>query len=127
MKNTAIIVEDEKILALGLKSILTSLGWEVLAITDNCQQAVSLSNRFLPGLIVMDIHLSTEETGIDAAEMIRTFSHCPIVFQSSCTDPEILEKAIGFPQSEFIPKTLFPEFWQVILSGFQTNVWANVA
>lgn len=127
MNHRVLIVEDEKILALGLRSLFSSLGWEVISLADNCQQAVFLANQFQPNLIVMDIHLATEETGIDAADLIRSFSDCPIVFQSSTTIPELLERAISFPNSEFIPKTLCREFWQVVLSGFQSRNWSQVA
>ena len=52
-----LIVEDENIVALDLKSILTYLGYKVVGITGYGEEAISLVRKLKPDAVVMDIGL----------------------------------------------------------------------
>jgi YesN/AraC family two-component response regulator len=54
----ALIVEDEVLIALGLKADLEALGFEISGLAPNAKQAISLAMNDKPDLVVMDIYLN---------------------------------------------------------------------
>jgi CheY-like chemotaxis protein len=75
-----LIVEDEVIIAWDLRETLERLGNEVLPIAAAAGKAVEQARAAAPDLILMDITLRGERTGIDAALEIREFSDVPIFY-----------------------------------------------
>ncbi len=75
-----LIVEDEAIIALNLKRTLETMGHQVLPIAASMETAVVNAREGNPDLILMDILLKGDGTGIDAASKIRGFSKAPIMF-----------------------------------------------
>ena len=91
-KKQILIVEDDGLLAQDLEYRLESLNYEVCAKTIFANEAISLARDLHPDLVLMDIQLSGEMDGIQAAEQIRTFP-TPIVFVTGHLDGPILERA----------------------------------
>ena len=79
-KVKVLIVEDEMIVAWDLKQTFERLGNEVLPIAAGAEQAAELTRTGAPDLILMDITLKGDKTGIDAAMEIRQFSQVPIIY-----------------------------------------------
>lgn len=111
MLSTVLIVEDETILAVALKSMLQSFGLNVIGTARTSEDAVAKTLSFHPDLIVMDINLADEKTGLDAAEEIRCFSNTPIVFQSATQEENLISRARKLEHSTLLPKTLSPLDW----------------
>lgn len=118
MISTVLIVEDETILAIALRSMLQSFGFQVVATARTCTEAISQTQACHPDLIVMDINLADDATGLDAAEEIRHFSNIPIVFQSATQEEEILQRVHTVTHSTFLPKTLSKIDWIDAISPF---------
>jgi PAS domain S-box-containing protein len=94
MKNINIlIVEDEKLIALSLKRNLTDDGINVLAIADEGNMALELIRELKPDLVLMDVMIKGDLTGVDISEKIREFSSVPIIFTSAVTTDDILTRA----------------------------------
>ncbi len=75
-----VIIEDEPLIAIDLKRLLTSLGHRVVEIARTKRQAIEAVERTRPGLVLADIQLADGSSGLDAVnEMLRTFS-MPVVF-----------------------------------------------
>ncbi len=96
MKNerqkTILLVEDEALLAIDEKLILEKYGYEVIT-ADSGEKAVkTIETTPDIDLILMDIDLGSGMDGTDAAEIILKDNDIPIVFLSSHTEPEIVEK-----------------------------------
>jgi PAS domain S-box-containing protein len=87
-----LLVEDEAIVAMAEKRSLEQYGYEV--ISAHCgERAVDLVNeRSDIDLILMDIDLGKGIDGTEAAEQILERHELPVVFLSSHTDPEVVEK-----------------------------------
>lgn len=118
MISTVLIVEDETILAIALRAMLQSFGFQVVATVRTSSEAISKTQSCKPDLIVMDINLADDATGLDAAEEIRNFSNSPIVFQSSTQEAEILQRVHSVKHSTFLPKTLSKMDWMDAISPF---------
>ncbi len=87
------IVEDEFIIALDLKDIVRSLGYNVVAVATSGYDAIEKANAYKPELVLMDIMLKSPIDGVEAAEIIRSKFDIPIVFVSSFSDEESLQRA----------------------------------
>ncbi len=79
-KFRVLIVEDEAIIALDLRRTLEELGCAPLPVAATAEQAVEAARAADPDMILMDVVLKGERSGIDAALEIRTFCEKPIVF-----------------------------------------------
>ncbi len=88
-----LIVEDETIVALDTKSTLTKLGYEVIDIVTNYDDAISSFLDKKPDIILMDIFLNNSLSGIEISKKINEISNTPIIFMSAYCDDEILSQA----------------------------------
>lgn len=93
MKKTILVVEDEAIVAMDLKNILTDLGYEVPDTVASGEEAIQKALELRPDLILMDIHLSREIDGIDAAKKIIQDLDIPVIYLTAYADEETLERA----------------------------------
>jgi two-component system, response regulator PdtaR len=87
-----LIVEDDPAAAQDLKSRLEILGYKVPASTTNGCEAISLTERLEPALVLMDILLSGPMDGIEAAEKIRA-RQVPVVYVTGFWEGAIFERA----------------------------------
>lgn len=92
-KKKVLIVEDEKIVALDLRSILAEVGYDVVGEASEGKQAVRMAEELRPDVIVMDIGLKGRMSGIEAAQRISAQSDIPIVFLTANSDERTLERA----------------------------------
>ncbi len=88
-----LIVEDEKIIALDLKRRLLDFGFEIIGIIPTGENAISVAEKEAPDLILMDIMLKGQTDGIEAAKQIRQSLDIPVVFLTSYSDQDTLERA----------------------------------
>ena len=91
-KKTILLVEDEVLLAMTGKMQLEKYGYFVRTVTtgEKAVEAVETSSDI--ELILMDINLGTGIDGTQAAELILQDHNIPVVFLSSHTEPEVVEK-----------------------------------
>lgn len=99
-----LIVEDESILALGLECSLEEFGYEVSGIETTYDRAIAHAKDNLPDLIIMDINLKGEKTGIEAAKYIWQEFKIPIVFLTSYTDDKTIKSAISSEPYGYLTK-----------------------
>ncbi len=89
-----LIVEDEFVVAAHIEACLTSLGYTVVDIADERDQAIALAQELRPDLVLMDIHLASGPmTGIEAAAEITGRFGIPIIYLTAHSDPYTLERA----------------------------------
>jgi PAS domain S-box-containing protein len=90
-----LIVEDETIVADGLRDQLQHLGHEVVGLADNGRMAVELAGRTRPDLVLMDLQLKGDLDGIQAADLIYREQNIPIVYVTADADEATLMRARG--------------------------------
>jgi len=74
------IIEDESIIALHIKSIVEDLGHSVAGIARTRSEAVALASKTLPELVLADISLADGSSGIDAVRDILGAMDVPVIF-----------------------------------------------
>ena len=82
-KMRTLIVEDEAVIRLNIKMILSKINCETIGETSNGEDAVALAKELKPDVICMDIKLHGKMNGIEAAEKISEFSETPFLFMSA--------------------------------------------
>jgi PAS domain S-box-containing protein len=90
-----LIVEDDAILAEHLADILTGYGYRVDPPLATGEEAVREAQLNPPDIILMDIRLLGEMTGIVAAQQIQKIRDIPVIYLTAFSDPELLRQAIG--------------------------------
>lgn len=89
---TILLVEDEKILAMATSRKLKGFGFGV-EVAHNGQKAVEIATKDTRiDLILMDINLDGEMDGTEAARQILAKRHVPIVFLTSHTEEEYVNR-----------------------------------
>lgn len=66
-----LIVEDEWFIAIESEAVLCEAGFDVVGIAVSAEEAVELTERHRPDLVLMDIRLRGARSGVDAAREIR--------------------------------------------------------
>lgn len=79
-KTSVLIIEDEPIIAMDIESIVTDLGHEVTSIAVTRDEAVAAAEKEKPGLILADIQLADDSSGIDAVKDILEKFAVPVIF-----------------------------------------------
>jgi CheY-like chemotaxis protein len=75
-----LIIEDETFIAEDLEHLVRSLGHRVIGVARTHSEAVALGKKQRPGLILADIQLADNSSGLDAVnELLRTFE-VPVIF-----------------------------------------------
>ncbi|WP_052370336.1 diguanylate cyclase domain-containing protein [Chromobacterium haemolyticum] len=93
MGNGLLIVEDEGVVALDLQTSLESLGYRVLGVCANADDAVRRAEADQPDLVLMDIHLDGDVPGTEAARVIRERFQIPSIFLTAYAEDDMLRNA----------------------------------
>ncbi len=80
LKTRVLIIEDEPIIAMDIEALVMDLGHEVAAVARTRAQAVALAKTHRPGLILADIQLADDSSGIDAVRDILASHSAPVIF-----------------------------------------------
>lgn len=95
---TVLIAEDEAITALDIKLNLEDLGYEVIAVVDNGQDAVDIAAEKNPDITIMDIKLKGSMTGIEASKLIMDLG-LPVIYLTANTDDRTFADALDHSAS----------------------------
>lgn len=88
-----LIVEDEFSIAMDIESRLIGMGYASCGIAMEYGEALGLAADLNPDIILMDINLKGEKTGIDSALSINRLLDIPIIFLTANSDPVTFERA----------------------------------
>ncbi|MEL7211348.1 MAG: response regulator [Pseudomonadota bacterium] len=80
VKGRIMIIEDEPIIAADLTDIVTSLGHSVTGVARTHTEAVALGDEQEPDLILADIQLADNSSGIDAVNDLLKKMDVPVIF-----------------------------------------------
>ncbi len=87
-----LVVEDEHIVAMGIRMMLKNLGYTVTGIVSSGEAAITQAESTLPDLVLMDIMLKGDLDGIEASKEIITRLGIPVIYLTACSDRKVLER-----------------------------------
>ena len=122
------IIEDEAIIALHLKSLMVSMGNDVAAIVRTESEAIAAAAQVEPELILADVNLADGSSGIDAVRHILGTMTVPVIFITAF--PEKLLTGDGHEPAYVISKPFDPDnvvatVWQALLVSRETAAMAD--
>ena len=103
MSKSILIVEDELVVANDIRLTLERAGYTVLGIARSYHSAMDMISLTPPGLVLLDIFLKGELTGIDLAAQLNK-KDIPFVYLSANCNNSVLEMAKVTQPSGFIVK-----------------------
>lgn len=75
-----LIIEDEPLIAMDLETIVRDQGHDVTGVAVTRDEAVALAMEDRPGLVLADIQLADDSSGIDAVKDILAQFSVPVIF-----------------------------------------------
>ncbi len=78
---SVMIIEDEAIIAMDIETIVAEMGHRVTGIARTQSEAVALAQSDVPDLILADIQLADNSSGIDAVnDILKELGTRPVIF-----------------------------------------------
>lgn len=75
-----LIIEDEPIIAMDIEMIVRELGHDVVGVATTHREAVDEAHKHQPGLVLADIQLADNSSGIEAVQEILADLKVPVIF-----------------------------------------------
>lgn len=102
---SVILADDHEVVRLGLSTLLDDLPWvQVVAQASNAQEAIRLTERHMPDVVIMDIRMPGG-SGIDACrEITSRLEGVQVIMLTSFGDDELILKALQAGASGYVLK-----------------------
>jgi len=121
-KTRVIVADDESLIRLDLKEMLTNLGYLVVGEAGDGVSAVNLARELKPDLVVMDIKMPNMD-GIAAAKILTEEHIAPVLLLTAFSQQDLVERAkeagvVGYIVKPFREQELIPAI-EVALERFR--------
>jgi len=104
-QQTILLVEDEALIAMDTRKTLEKYGYRVRVVYSGEEAVKSVDSAPQQiDMVLMDIDLGTGMDGAEAAQHILSSHNLPLIFISSYTDAETVEKTEGISSYGYIVK-----------------------
>ena len=91
-RTRVIIADDESIIRMDLREMLTNLGYLVIGEVGDGRSAVNLARELRPDVVIMDIKMPDMD-GIDAAKALTEERVSPVLLLTAYSQQELIERA----------------------------------
>jgi response regulator NasT len=117
-----VIADDESIIRMDLKEMLSVLGYQVVGEAGDGKQAVNMARELHPDLVIMDIKMP-EMDGISAAKILTEEKIAPVLLLTAYSQQELVAGAkeagvVGYIVKPFRQDELLPAI-EIALSRFR--------
>jgi CheY-like chemotaxis protein len=105
-----LIVEDDKIVRSGLKSLMTTEGFETF-VTEDGAEAIKLASQHIPDVVICDIAMPV----VDGYEVLKSLrsnpqtAHIPVLFLTAKITKEEEAKGLAMGANMYLKKPMWPE------------------
>lgn len=112
-----LIIDDDKLVSLSLKTILEASGKiEIIGTGDSGSAAIELYETLKPDILLMDIRMDGM-TGLDAgAHILSSHPEAKILFLTTFSDDEYIVKALKIGAKGYILKQTFDSIVPALLA-----------
>jgi CheY-like chemotaxis protein len=108
MSAKVLIVEDDKLTALGIAEVVTLAGYDVIGSVSSVSEAVDRASVVYPDIAVFDIRLAGRRDGVEGAAILKEMGGAEVVFVSAEQDGETLERARAIEPIALLLKPCHP-------------------
>jgi AmiR/NasT family two-component response regulator len=111
-RTRVIIADDESVIRMDLREMLTNLGYLVIGEVGDGRSAVNLARELKPDVVIMDIKMPDMD-GIDAAKVLTEERISPVLLLTAYSQQELIERAkdagvVGYIVKPFRESDLAP-------------------
>jgi AmiR/NasT family two-component response regulator len=93
-RTRVIIADDESIIRMDLREMLTNLGYLVVGEVGDGRSAVNLARELKPDLVIMDVRFEGDDfDGIDAAKILTEEKIAPVLLLTAYSQRDLVERA----------------------------------
>jgi len=114
MNKKVLIVEDEFIVANNLRQVLQRFGYEVSGIAASAAEAEEGLQKYKPDIVLLDIRLQGERSGIDIARKLKE-QGIAFIYLSANSSQKVLEEVKTTEPYGFLVKPFRKKDLQVML------------
>ncbi|HXV99967.1 MAG TPA: response regulator [Anaerolineae bacterium] len=100
-----LIADDEAVIRMGLKSLVASLGHQVIDTAANGNDALEKTKRLKPDLLLLDIKMPGLD-GMTVAETLVTEMPVPIVMLTAFSEKSLIERAANAAVMGYLVKPI---------------------
>ena len=93
VRTRILVIEDELIVAEDLCMTLEEMGYEVPAILASANEVVARVTEVAPDLVLMDVVLSGDLDGVEAAKSLAEHTDIPVIFLTAHADDATFQRA----------------------------------
>lgn len=111
-----LIIEDNAIQALTIEMIVKRLGFQEVQKAYSAKTAYKILEDFEPNIMLVDINLGTEETGIDIVKKVQQKIPARVLYITGNSDLHHKNKADGTNYFGYMVKPIDPKKLEKILS-----------
>ncbi|MBF0398776.1 MAG: response regulator, partial [Desulfobacterales bacterium] len=87
------VIEDSDAIVMQIEAFLSIYNYSICSVVDSGEKAIKMINLLKPDIILMDITLAGEIDGIETAGIIRSNYDIPIIFLTSHTEDDFIDRA----------------------------------
>jgi response regulator NasT len=121
-RTRVIIADDESLIRMDLREMLTNLGYLVVGEVGDGRSAVNLARELRPDIVVMDIKMPDMD-GIEAAKILTEEQIAPVILLTAFSQQDLVERAkeagvVGYLVKPFKEPDLTPAI-EVALARFK--------
>ncbi len=119
-----LIADDESIIRMDLREMLTNLGYLVVGEAPDARTAVNMAREIRPDVVIMDIRFEGDDMdGIEAARILMEERVAPVLLLSAYSDRDLVQRAkeagvMGYLLKPFREADLPPAI-EVAMANFQ--------
>jgi two-component system, response regulator PdtaR len=117
-----IVADDESVIRMDLREMLTNLGYLVVGEVGDGRSAVNLARELRPDIVIMDIKMPDLD-GIEAAKFLTEEQIAPVILLTAYSQQDLVERAkeagvVGYLVKPFKEHDLTPAI-EVALARFK--------
>jgi len=124
-----LIVEDDKMLCTIFEMFIKQLGYELIGISHTGEDALNLCQISKPDVVLMDIHLKNDLSGITVSKILGDLYNIPVIFITSDIEESTIKSAIYKNTYGFLMKPIYQSTLRVAIefahSKFQFDLQNN--
>jgi two-component system, response regulator PdtaR len=91
-RTRVIIADDESLIRMDLREMLTNQGYLVIGEASDGRSAVNLARELRPDIVIMDIKMPDLD-GIEAAQLLTQERLAPVLLLSAYSQQELIQRA----------------------------------
>ncbi|MFA5354180.1 MAG: response regulator [Thermodesulfovibrionales bacterium] len=120
-----LIVDDEVIQAMALEMLVQTWDFETCEPAVSGSEAIDKAGQEMPDVIVMDINIQGERSGIETARRIIADFGIPVIFMTGYAEEDIHEEAKKLNPLAYLVKPFDPEALRAAIAAAPCGTMAS--